>query len=68
MSGKGELSKQDWKRIGTNLICFNLPTFLITLLTSAALGHPVGNAVITASVTLVTAFMDLARKYMEGDG
>ena len=61
------LTAQDWKRIGQNVLLFNIPTFALIFLAEYAQGSDIKESIITASISFLTAFIDMARKFV-GNG
>lgn len=60
------LSKDDLKRIGMNVLIFNVPTTLISYLTAYSQDLGMSQSLILASINFLTAFMDFARKLTAG--
>jgi len=59
------MSKKTLKKFGMNILFFNVPTFLIIFLTAHSQGMDIKASFITAAISFLTAFVDLAKKYFE---
>lgn len=62
------LNKEDLKKIGLNILVFNVPAFILTMLTALKEGTDLKTALITASFTLVTALIDIIKKFVQEKG
>lgn len=59
------LNKEDLKKIGLNILMFNVPAFLLAILTSLSEKTDLKTALLLASCTLVTAVIDTIKKFVQ---
>ncbi len=64
-SAAGELNVADVKKVLLNFLTFNVPVFVLGTLTCYLQTNDLKISFITASVTFLTAFVDLVKKYQE---
>lgn len=62
------LNKEDLKKIGLNILIFNVPAFLLAILTSLAEKVDLKTALLMASCTLITAVIDTIKKFVQEKG
>ena len=67
MSDKYKLNCGDIKRVVVNFAFYNVPMWMLSFLTLIGQGVDVKTAALSASVTLMTALVDLGRKYLDGE-
>lgn len=59
------LNKEDLKKVGLNILVFNMPVFVLAILTSLKEGLDLKTALLAASITLLTALIDLIKKFVQ---
>lgn len=59
------LNKEDLKKIGLNILVFNVPVFVLAILTALKEGLDLKTALIAASCTLLTAVVDTIKKFVQ---
>jgi hypothetical protein len=67
MSDKYRLDYNDIKHAAVNFLLYNVPVWLLSFVTLVSRGSSVKSAAGTASVTLLTALVDLCRKFANGE-
>jgi len=65
-SHSGSLNGIDLRRIGLNILVFNVPTFALIFLTAYSQGLDVKSAFITATISFLTAIVDIGKKISAG--
>ena len=65
-SNKYELNLEDFRRIGLNILTFNVPVFLLAILVGLQQKADMQEVILMASVTLLTAMIDTIKKLVEG--
>lgn len=65
ISYKNSLTKDDLKQIGMNILVFNVPVFLLAVITGLSAGEDIKNTLLIASTTLLTAVIDTITKFRE---
>lgn len=63
-----KLNKEDLKNIGLNILIFNVPAFLLAILTSLTEKVDLKTALLMASCTLITAVIDTIKKFVQSKG
>jgi len=62
VSSSGQLCKGDLKRIAFNFLIYNVPVFFLSLLVGVSNGQTIKQSALPASITFLTALMDVIRK------
>lgn len=65
ISYKNSLTKEDLKKIGTNILVFNIPVFLLAIVTGLSAGENIKTTLLIASSTFLTAIIDTVTKFRE---
>lgn len=65
ISYKNSLTKEDLKKIGTNILVFNIPVFLLAIVTGLSAGEDIKTTLLIASSTFLTAIIDTVTKFRE---
>ncbi|GHU47597.1 hypothetical protein FACS1894120_5710 [Clostridia bacterium] len=67
MSDKFSLDRGDVKRLVFNFAVYNVPLWMLTFVTAVSQNIGYRAAAVTASVTFLSALVDAARKFVNGD-